>query len=63
MEEKVLFNVLKQVSKGEALTAAPNDSYIKALETIGLIKNGWDRELTSFGHTTLQQLRSKLETW
>ncbi len=63
MEEKVLYNVLRQVARNESITAAPDRDYITALITIGMIKDGWDRELTALGRSTLDQLENKLHPW
>lgn len=57
MEEKVLFNVLREIRRGgTGGQAAPDDSYLKALETVGYVKRGWDTCLTEFGRATLDRL-------
>lgn len=63
MEEKVLYNVLKSIGTGNEYYAVPDEKYLKALETIGLIKMGWDNELTDFGRNTLERLRNDIEIW
>lgn len=60
MEEKVMYNVLRQIDKGETPTGAPDEEYVKALATIGLITNAWDLSLTSFGRSVLNYLQNKL---
>ena len=60
MEEKILRNVLTQINAGQTITAAPDDDYIKALATIGMIKTGWDTKLTDFGRSMLSHLQDKL---
>jgi hypothetical protein len=63
MEEKILYNTLKSIGTGKEYDAAPDREYLKSLESIGMIKMGWDNELTSFGRITLEGLRNKLEKW
>jgi gamma-glutamylcyclotransferase (GGCT)/AIG2-like uncharacterized protein YtfP len=63
MEEKVLYNVLRQVSRNESITAAPDDEYVKALEVIGIIDKGWDRKLTDLGNGIFKYLDDKLNPW
>lgn len=63
MVDKVLYNVLRQIRKGESVTAAPDDNYIKSLENIGLIVNDWDRSLTKFGEEIFNYLENKLNNW
>ena len=63
MEEKVLYNVLKQVARKESITAAPDWKYVDALAEIGMIKNGWDRELTPLGVFMLNTLENKINPW
>lgn len=63
MEDKVLYNVLRNVGKGQEHTAAPDRDYLKALDTVGIIKMGWDTELTDLGRTILGTLRNKFEKW
>jgi hypothetical protein len=63
MKDKVLYNTLKNIGTGDEYKSAPDDDYLKALETIGMIKMGWDNELTSLGKEILGQLRDKLEKW
>ena len=62
MEEKVLYNVLKSIrtETGKEYTSAPDEDYLKALETIGLIKLGWDNSLTDFVFSMLSHLENKL---
>ena len=64
MEKRVLYNVLKAISKGErGVAQAPDGTYLSSLENIGMIKQGWDVELTDFGRQTLEWLRNSLEKW
>ena len=64
MEKKVLYNVLSAISKGESgLKQAPDENYLKSLQEIGMISLGWDNQLTSFGHDTLNWLRNQIEKW
>lgn len=64
MEEKVLYNVLKAIkNRGSGRDQAPDENYLKALETIGLITIDWDNSLTSFGTSILSTLSDKLEKW
>lgn len=60
MEEKVLYNVLRNVGSGNEHHAAPDSDYLKACESIGLIKPGWDRELTDLGRFVRDSLESKI---
>lgn len=64
LELKVLFNVLKNVSRGGTGTeAAPDSSYIKALEEIGMIHSGYDSGLKPLGAYILSCLESKFDKW
>lgn len=63
MEEKVLYNTLKSIGTGKEYDIAPDHNYLKALETIGMIKMGWDNSLTSLGESTLTRLKSSIEKW
>lgn len=63
MEEKILYNVLKNMGTGKENTAAPDGNYLKSLENIGLITTGWDNELTEFGRQILDYLRNRIETY
>lgn len=64
MEKKVLYNVLLAISKGESgHTQAPDGTYLKALQEIGMISLGWDNQLTALGHDTLSWLRNQIEKW
>jgi hypothetical protein len=49
LEEKVLYNVLKQIYWKERVTAAPDSDYVKALKTIGMVNDGWNYSLTEMG--------------
>ena len=60
IREKVLLNVLKLIGSGKENDAAPDDDYLKALESIGLINLGWDNRLTSMGQSVLNLLQNKL---
>lgn len=63
MEEKVLYKVLCQIARGESPTAAPDDQYVNALITLGMIKGGWDMELTTLGVFIMRNLSNKLDPW
>lgn len=63
MEEKILYKVLLQIHRNEAVTSAPDNEYIKALATIGIIKMGWDYTLTSFGADLFSSLERKFNKW
>jgi len=63
MEEKVLYNTLKAIGTGKENSIAPDQEYIKALETLGFIKTGWDNELTDFGKKLLISLQYSIENW
>lgn len=58
MQEKVLKNVLSKIGTGKEYDAAPDKEYLKALETIGYIKMGWENTLTEMGRNTLSRLQS-----
>ena len=60
MQEKILFNVLKNVGTGSEYASAPDKTYLEALQEIGMISMGWDNEITAFGKTILEYLRNKL---
>lgn len=62
-EDKVMYNVLRQIANKQAITATPDDEYIRALVTIGMVKDGWDKELTQFGIYMMNQLPNKLDRW
>lgn len=57
MQEKVLKNVLAKIGTGKEHDAAPDQEYLKALETIGFIEMGWDNSLTSLGRRFLNILQ------
>jgi hypothetical protein len=63
MQEKILYNVLRQVKRKESLTSAPDNDYIKSLICIGMISGGWDYTLTDFGESIYQILENKLVKW
>lgn len=63
IEEKVLLNVLRQISKNEIPTGAPDSEYVKALDTIGLIKCGWNNEITAMGKSIMEYLDNKINPW
>lgn len=64
LELKVLFNVLKNVSRGgSGVEAAPDSSYIKALEEIGIIQSGYDSGLKPLGTYILSCLENKFDRW
>lgn len=63
MEEKVLYNVLCQIARKQPTTAAPDEQYVRALITIGMVKDGWDMELTLLGISTMNRLADKLNPW
>ena len=58
-----MYNVLKLIGTGDEHKAAPDGDYLKALNTAGIIKMGWDNELTDLGRTILSALRNKFEEW
>ncbi len=62
LEEKVLFKVLDQISKNEHPFAAPDKEYLKSLENIGMIENGWDVRIKPLGIMVLNHFRS-LDSW
>lgn len=63
-EEEVLYNVLCQISRGEhPAAAAPDDQYVSALSTIGIVKDGRDIKLTTFGTSIMNHLRYKLNSY
>jgi len=61
IEEKILYNVLKNIGTGKEHDCAPDEDYLKALAEIGMISIGWDNEITGLGQTILGFLKSKLE--
>lgn len=65
MEEKVLYNVLSDISRnGNGTNQAPDYNYIKSLESIGLIKLDYDRTyITNLGASVLNLLRQQFEKW
>ena len=65
MEDKVLYNVLRDISRnGNGTQQAPDYNYIKSLESIGFIKLDWDRTyLTKLGSRVLELLRGQFEKW
>ena len=63
MEDKILFNVLKNIGTGKEYDNAPDKEYLEALNKIGLIKTGWDNTITEFGKSVLGYLRNKIEVW
>lgn len=63
MEEKVLFNVLKDIWRNKNTSKAPDKEYLKALETIGMIKIDWDTTLTDLGHSIYESLQYKIEKY
>jgi hypothetical protein len=55
LQTQVLYNVLKTIkNKKHVGDSAPNAAYVRALETIGLIRDGWDTELTEMGNNWLE---------
>ena len=56
MEKKILFKVLQQIKNNQYPNAAPDEKYLKSLQEIGIIKLGWDNELTDFGREMLKYL-------
>lgn len=64
MEKKVLYNVLKAIALGgRGSSESPDGTYLSSLEAIGMIKTGWDNELTDMGRETLEWLRGSIEKW
>lgn len=63
LEEKLLYKVLCKIGTTEEYAIAPDKDYIIALERIGLIKIGWDNELTDFGKNTKDYLGDKIHNW
>lgn len=65
MEEKVLYNVLRDISKnGNGTQQAPDYNYIKSLESIGFIKLDYDKTfITKLGSRVLELLRGQFEKW
>lgn len=62
-EEEVLYNVLCQISRGEHPTDAPDDQYVSALSTIGIVKDDRNIKLTTFGTSIMNHLRYKLNSY
>lgn len=59
MEKKILFNVLREIRNGgTGLNSAPDEQYLRAMETLGFINLGWDKALTSFGVDTFNYLNN-----
>lgn len=48
MEDKVLYNALKNVGKKNNDAGYPDNDYKKSMQSLGLIKIGWDDEITKF---------------
>lgn len=63
MEKQVLYNVLSKIGTGKESDASPSSDYLKSLETIGMVKLGWDNELTDLGRTVRDNLDSELNPW
>lgn len=63
MEEKILYNVLREVNYSNSTSSTSDPEYIQALETIRLIKNDWGYKLTEFGHSMFSILKNKFEKW
>lgn len=61
MEEKILYKVLSNIGTGKEFDATPDIEYIKALESVGFIKMGWDNELTDFGKEMLTILQNRIK--
>lgn len=64
LEEKVLYNVLNQISETPEIlnvTSAPDEEYLNSLENIGMIEKGWEITITEFGLSMLEMLKNKLE--
>lgn len=59
LTEKYMLIVLRAASKGNRPEADLGEEYRKALETLGLVKFGWDVELTDFGKVVLSHLESR----
>ena len=63
MEKKVLYKVLRQIRYEGNATSAPDDDYVRALKTLGLIEMGWEYRLTEFGQEVLKILENNLNKW
>lgn len=64
LESKVLYNVLRSVSRGgSGSEAAPDSAYIRALEEIGMIHSGYDSGLKPLGVYILSCLENKFDKW
>ena len=62
MEEQVLYNVLKNIKNGgNGSQQAPTQSYLDALDTVGIINIDWDTTLTKLGHSIFDHLEYKLD--
>lgn len=56
LSEKYLLLVLRAANKGQRPEADLGEDYRKSLETLGLVKFGWEVELTDFGKMMLSHL-------
>ena len=63
MEDRVMYNVLKSFGTGDESKAAPDGDYLKSLESVGMVKLGWDNELTDLGKFIYSSLQNKFEKW
>jgi len=64
MEDKVLLNTLKVIGTGKEYWTSPDKEYLNALEKIGLIKMGYDKnELTKLGKEIEKYLDDKINPW
>lgn len=57
--EKFLLHALRCAKRGERPTIDLGEDFRKALETLGLVRFGWDVSLTEFGSDILAHLESK----
>jgi gamma-glutamylcyclotransferase (GGCT)/AIG2-like uncharacterized protein YtfP len=57
---RILYEVLRQISRAEGTSNAPDAEYLNSLSTIGLIENG---SITDVGKTVLSGLWKKYNYW
>ena len=54
--EQIFQPLYQQIKNNQYPNAAPDEKYLKSLQEIGIIKLGWDNELTDFGREMLKYL-------